>query len=286
MSEVFHASFGPNIDETEVIKTENGAVEEITKYVGLNIAHKVYAFVGDGATNNNTMADHYLQRLLQKYDNDPQLNLGLPRYYFRGRDSRIYCQAHVNDLVVKSIYTSLRSGSREEADAIVNNVLNSDGVFPPYVTTLSYIIKVQSFILQVIKSKERRKWWTDLCLVFLPLDVNTRQNSLYLIIKTARAQKAKIVQYAQFHPTCKHLIPLESDQVLAEQVERTLWPFYERTLVVLKMRPNLDDYISRIWNIVDLLDEVSSRDRDFGDVGEDLRVAFDSAKETLKKWTD
>lgn len=104
-------------------------------------------------------------------------------------------------------------------------------------------------------SDERRKWWTDICNTFIPLDVDTRWNSLYLMIKVARQRKAKISRYSQLHSACKHLIPLESDWELAEQIKRCLWPFYERTLTVSKMAPNLDGYIGRMWNIADLLDE-------------------------------
>lgn len=60
MFDVFHTSFGLDIDKTAIIKIKRGPILETIKYVGLNMAYKVYAFVRDRASNNDTMADHYL----------------------------------------------------------------------------------------------------------------------------------------------------------------------------------------------------------------------------------
>ena len=65
-----------------------------------------------------------------------------------------------------------------------------------------------------------------------------------------------------------------------------MWPFYKRTLTVLKIALNLDSYIRRMWNIADLLEDVSSGGEAFRDICIDLQRAFDAAKDTLKKWTN
>ncbi|KAH9214644.1 hypothetical protein DL95DRAFT_389358, partial [Leptodontidium sp. 2 PMI_412] len=66
-------------------------------------------------------------------------------------------KAYINDLVYKLIYKTLRCGTRADAKALVNQVVEGNTVFPPVLVTLSVIIKVRTFVLFIIGSDERRK---------------------------------------------------------------------------------------------------------------------------------
>jgi hypothetical protein len=52
--------------------------------------------------------------------------------------------------------------------------------------TLSVYMKIYTFILWIMASDERREWWKEAYKVFIPLDINTRWNLIYLIISVAR----------------------------------------------------------------------------------------------------
>jgi hypothetical protein len=112
-------------------------MKQITTYVSLNIAHKVITVCGDNAPNNNTFCDHFHTKLKVKYNDYPQLLLGLPRCLFRGRQSRIRCLAHILALIAESVFKHLKSSTTKDAQTIINSVLEGNGQFPTEYASLS-----------------------------------------------------------------------------------------------------------------------------------------------------
>jgi hypothetical protein len=159
MAEVLYASFGDNINKTDVIETEKGDMVRTTSHVGLNIAHKVIAVCGDNAPNNDTFCDHFHRKLLaHDYDDDPQLdpNSSLKSCRFRGRKSRIRCLAHITSLIGDAVFDHLKAGTTKEAKELLQRVLNGDanGVFPTDCLTLSVYMKIRTFVLWIMASDE------------------------------------------------------------------------------------------------------------------------------------
>jgi hypothetical protein len=202
MAEVLYTSFAQDINEVEYIETLKGRMEQITTHVGLNIAHKVIAVCGDNAPNNDTFCDHFHAKLKVKYDDNPQLLLGLPRCLFRGRQSRIRCLAHILALIAESVFKHLKSGTTKDAQTIINSVLEGNGQFPTECASLSVWMKIRTMVLWIMGSDERRKWWKEVCNEFIPLDVDSRWNSLYLMMMVARRYKAQISLFGRDHPDC------------------------------------------------------------------------------------
>jgi len=286
MAEVLMASFGEGIDKVTLVDTEKGPMEQRVLQIGLDIAHKVIAVCGDNAPNNDTFCDHFHRILKQKYDDDPALGLGLPRCLFGGRRSRIRCLAHILALIAKSVFAHLKSGTREQAEDIVQSVLNGDRQFPASCASLNICMKVRAFVLWIMASEERRKQWKNICSVFLPLDVDTRWNSLYLMMIEARKAKKEIRRFGELHPECASLVPTAEEWIVCEQVERCMEPFYNHTLTVSNQVPNLNQYLGIMWGIEDLLDDVSSGGTNYGDIEPGLRAAFEAGKQALRKWKD
>jgi hypothetical protein len=135
-------------------------------------------------------------------------------------------------------------------------------------------------------SDERREWWKEAYKVFIPLDVDTRWNSIYLIMSVARKYRHQIARFGRDHPTCKHLIPTKAEWSLCEQVKRTMEPFYNHTLTVSNDVPALPQYLSIMWGLTDLLNDVSNSEGQYGDICLDLKAGFKAAKESLQKWLD
>ncbi|KAN0069130.1 hypothetical protein V8E54_012759 [Elaphomyces granulatus] len=132
-------------------------MEQRVLQIGLDIAHKVIAVCGDNAPNKDTFCDHFHRILKQKYDDDPALELGLPRCLFGGRRSRIRCLAHILAPIAKAVFAHLKSGTREQAGDIVQSVLNGDRQFPASCASLNICMKVCAFVLWIMASEERRK---------------------------------------------------------------------------------------------------------------------------------
>jgi hypothetical protein len=110
----------------------------------------------------------------------------------------------------------------------------------------------------------------------IPLDVDTRWNALFLMILKARENKGAITRFARQNAEVQHLIPIESEWHICEVIELVLQPFYDFTRAVSRDQPSLPETLGIMWGLDDLLDEVSKKNGQFGDVGDEIRAAFAS----------
>jgi hypothetical protein len=252
----------------------------------LNIAHKVYAVCGDNAPNNDTFCDHFHSKLLATFNDDPNKEMDIPRCLFRGRASRIDCLAHICSLIAEAVFKHFIPGTREEAQKLVDDVANGPrGTgFAETCARLSVYMKIRTLVLWIMGSDERRKYWHQLpCDVFIPLDVTTRWNSLYLMMQIARKHKTQITLFGRSHPACQHPIPTDQEWEHCEQVERCMEPFYNHILAVSNEVPCLPEYAGIMWGLVDLVNDVIEGEGDYAGIGRDLKEAFLSAQEALDK---
>ena len=100
IANIFFNSISPNFKrETETI-INNIITTIIEERISLNYHKKLFIVYGDNASNNNTFCNHLYNLLLHDYNNDPTLNIGLPKCHFHGRLSRIRCIAYLITLVI------------------------------------------------------------------------------------------------------------------------------------------------------------------------------------------
>ena len=90
----------------------------------------------------------------------------------------------------------------------------------------------------------------------LPYDVDSRWNSLYLMMFKAQEHKASIVKFARSNPEVQHLIPNEAEWETVKVMERVLMLFYDHTRSVSKDQPCLPETIEIMWGLDDLLDDI------------------------------
>jgi hypothetical protein len=287
MAQILLQSFGPDFENVTV--TEEGGVQKTTteKFIGLDIAHKLFAVTGDGAKPNNTMCDHLLTGLEDRFES---WTSNSPKFKFRGRDSRIYCIAHIIALVCGSVLQVLKAGTYQEADELFAAALdagsNGNPVFSNDCNSLSIFRKVRTIVLFMMSSDERVAAWRSVCKILIPLDVKTRWNSLYLMMSAARLHRESFAKYVRKYPALKPLLPTDDEWKVCEILERCLKPFFDYTLSVSSAKPCLNDVVSIIWGLDDTLDDIRKADGEYGDVGPELRAAFDAGMDKLEEYHD
>ena len=173
----------------------------IEERIGLDYREKLFIIYRDNTSNNNIFCDYLYNLLLYDYDDDPILNTGLPKCHFYGRPSRIRCIAYLIALVVSVVLKQLKSGTYAEALALVAQINDGDGTFDSVTcSALSVYIKVRTFVLQVIADEAQRITQKKVYIIMLLYDVNSRWNSLYLMMFKAQEHKASIVKFTRLNP--------------------------------------------------------------------------------------
>jgi hypothetical protein len=269
MADILWETLGPDFKkETEVVKDDiiTTIVEE---QVGLDIAQKLFAVCGDNATNNDTFCDHFHARLLSKFENDPTLDSNIVRCRFRGQDSRIRCITHIISLIVDAIFAKLRSGNYTQALELCNKT-NIGAFAQEDCSSLSIYMKIQTLVVWIMRSDDRRAEWRKFCTILIPLDVETRWNALYLMMFKARANRGAITRFAHANPIVQHLVPTEDEWETCRIMELCLEPFYDWICAISRDKPCLPETIGIIWGLNDLLDDIKKKDGQFGDVGDDI----------------
>jgi hypothetical protein len=101
----------------------------------------------------------------------------------------------------------------------------------------------------------------------------------------AREHRGSITHFGRAFSEVQHLIPTEEEWATCEVIERVLEPFYDFTRSVSKDQPCLPESIGIIWGLDDLLDDVSKKEGQFGDVGDDIQEAFQAGVAQIDEYT-
>ena len=284
MADVMWESLGPTFERTYQQITDYSLTTVTELVVGLDSIAKLFAVTGDNASNNDTFCDHLHEKLLaQGYDDYGRQ--GLSRCWFHGRKSRIRCAAHIIALVCDKALEFLGAGSYKETIALIQEVAENRGHFElPEGQTLSVWAKIRYITLWIQASGERRTDWLKICRTFIPLDVATRWNAVYLMMKAARLVQGNISKLVRSNQELKPFEPTEEDWALCATMERVLEPFYNHTVSVSCAEPCMQKCLGIFWGITDLLDDVANKEGRFGDVGEEIRLAFESAIPLLQEY--
>src|SRR5947199_8842323 len=120
----------------------------------------------------------------------------------------MHCADYIIMLVVGNILAQLKSGTYKQVAKLVTTANTNRSVFAPNeCSALSVYQKVRAFVLWIQDSDERRAEWRKFCTVFIPLDIDTRWNALYLMMLKAWDNKGAITRFARQHPEVRHLVP-------------------------------------------------------------------------------
>jgi hypothetical protein len=286
MADLIMELIGPDYKKVIEQVDDDKVTVTIEEQVGLDCAAKLFAVCGDNAGNNDTFCNHFYSLLLAEYDDDPLSNSDLPHCRFHGRSSRIRCVAHIISLVVDAIFKKLRSGDRAQVVELLARTADNGGTFDGEdCRGLSIYMKIRAFVLWIQGSDERRAAWRKFCPIMIPLDVDTRWNSVYLMMFRARANRGAITRFGRSNLEVQHLVPTDQEWEMAEVMERCLEPFYDWTLSVSGVKPSLPETIGIMWGLDDLLDDIQKSDSRYGDVPVDIRQAFLAGVAVVDEYT-
>jgi hypothetical protein len=89
----------------------------------LNILHKIITLTSDNASNNDTAACYLYKKLSYLYDDHLEENPICGRSMrFQGKESKIDCLAHIDNLIVKAMLKELGSSTHKEAVEFLDRV--------------------------------------------------------------------------------------------------------------------------------------------------------------------
>jgi hypothetical protein len=131
---------------------ENMAGITFESLEGLRISRKLLALTADNALNNNTLVEHLHRRLLTQFDDevDPELSNIKPVMQFWSKQHRIRCIAHILNLIVSQILSSLKTGTAKEARDFDETQVKSIG-------PLNGVVKIRLIVLWIFKSTQRQE---------------------------------------------------------------------------------------------------------------------------------
>jgi hypothetical protein len=263
------------------------AIEELL--VELDLKHKLLSITGDNASNNERM-------VLQLFEN---LQKSGANTLFCGLGSYVRCLAHIINLIVKDILSTLKSGNTEEATSICDSL---DGGEYHTFQNLEPLAKLRTLAIWIHRSPQRKQRWNSTCKRmnlserFIEYDVDTRWNSTFRMISDAlkvsykhpksilyktntsksRDQLDKFIHYET------DFLPFSTkDWARLSQIHCVLLKFNEFTLFVSEKRPQISLTVPVYYELHDLLHDTAERKEDFADIDEDIASAV---KESIKKY--
>jgi hypothetical protein len=229
----------------------------------LDIHNKLLTITGDNASNNEAMVS-LLHDLLP---NNSQ---------FHGISSFIRCLAHILNLIVKDILSTLHSGTSKQALKICDHMKSwNEDLLAKTETPLS---RLRILAIWISRSSQRQQEWKHVCAFmklsdrFIPQDIVTRWNSTYLMLDMAVHAKVQINRYIHEQSDLPRFS--EDDWRRLSQLHRVLAPFYELTLLVSKKKPQISMAIPIYYELHDLLNQETQKKGIFKDLDDDIMNAI------------
>ncbi len=161
----------------------------------LDIKSKVLSITSDNTSNNETLVEEFHSSLCKHFAES------LHAIRFHGQDSFIRCLAHVLNLIVKKILSTLKSRNRKSAEASIELVSQ----YRYLNTTDSALARLRVLAIWISWTPERKSQWRyickdnnlpDTCILY---DVNTRWNSTYLMLRAGIKAKRQISRWISLY---------------------------------------------------------------------------------------
>lgn len=208
---------------------------------------------------------------------------------FQGVDSYIRCTAHVLNLIVNDILSTLKSGDRHSAMAACDLIQENKEMGPQ-----SALFRLRILTLWIARTPQRKQQWKQqwklICQsnrlkdTFIEYDVETRWNSTYRMLSDALKAKQQIKKWVE-HQTYFPPFTAENWDRL-QQLERFLARFEEFTLAVCKRQPRISLAIPIYYELHDLLHDSASREGEFCDLHPEIAAAAAAGLKKFQKYYD
>ena len=245
--------------------------------IELGLEEKLITITGDNASNNISMVNALHLSL------EERLGVGRPRLC--GTDSYIRCLAHIINLVVQDILSSLKSITSEEADSMCESIQRQEMEVTPDKSVLE---RLSIFAVWVSRSNQHRTRWKEMCRFrglddkFIQRDVKTRWNSCYRMVKDALEAREQIDRFIGL----EHQLPPFSlrDWERLQQIAILLEPFDDATLFLSRRRPQMSLIVPVYYKLHDLFENSINRQGIFSRLDRDMVQAARSGLEKFRKY--
>jgi len=247
----------------------------------LLLKHKLFAITGDNASNNDTLCDHLYESLLRQYSD--RFDGVKERMRFHGKTSFVRCLAHITNLICDDILKDLKSGSTEEAKALLDNQDKKHkdkkyNLTPDHLpsTGKGAVAKIRLLNLWILRSDQRLQDWAKYprCIHRKPrYDVKTRWNSAYDMIQQALDLQQEYTEFCGEHRAVKALLPTSNEWVTLHQLAYVLKPFKDKIEEVSKEMPLIVKSLEVYWELDILLNNIKDKVGIFKDLEPTIRDA-------------
>jgi hypothetical protein len=248
----------------------------------LDIERKLLTITGDNASNNETMVSDLFCRLQEKFSKE-SCTPDSPISRFGGLDSYVRCLAHVLNLIVSEILSTLKTGDHKAATLACDLMQEKQEIGPHSATS-----RLRIMALWIARIPQRRQFWQYICqsdglsTKFIEYDVDTRWNSFLRMLKCGLAAKTQIAKWIE----SQSVLPVftAEDWHHVAQVANILEKFEEFTLTVSSDMSQMSLSIPIYYELHDMLHDASDMTGDFKELDEDIARAISKGLEKYKKY--
>lgn len=251
----------------------------------LRIEHKLLTITADNATNNESLLSELYLNLTEKVRDTDAATSDIKRLRFQGVDSYVRCIAHVLNLIVSDVLSTLKTGDHTSATAACDLMQDNKDIGPQ-----SALARLRIMTLWIARTPQRKQQWKVVCQSnrlndkFIEYDVETRWNSTHRMLRDALNAKQQIRKWIE-HQT--YFQPFTAkDWNRLQQIEGFLARFEEFTLVVSKRQPQVALAIPIYYELHDLLHDATSREGEFSNLDPEISVAAAAGLKKFQKYYD
>jgi len=274
---------------TESHSGENMAVYVFKALKRHNCLTKLLTITADNASNNDTLCRHLHRQMTPLYDEWlSEHRIRKERMRFMGEESQIRCFAHILNLVVQKILTTIGSSSHKNAADLLDRVAASRNktITPPLASGVIALLRLQ--VLWVQRSAQRRHEWRSRPNVnkYIATDVDNRWNYTLRMIENAEENKAGLDDTVSDHPELEHLRLKKEHWITLSNIKKVLKPFERYTQQVSKKAPSLHMSVKMYCQLQTFLKKVVNRDGEFSGFDNELVRGCDAGLELFNEYFD
>lgn len=263
---------------------ENMAEVLQTTLAELKIEHKLLAITADNAANNESLLSELYLNLAEKFGNTTTAIRDEP-LRFQGVDSYIRCIAHILNLIVSDILSTLKAGDHASAAEACEIILENKEI-----EQMSALARLRIMTLWIARTPQRKQQWKIICQSnqlkdkFIEYDVDTRWNSTHRMLRDALNAKQQIKKWIEHQTYFPPFTAEDWDRL--QQIEVVLARFEEFTLAVSKRQPQITLAIPIYYELHDLLHDAESRGGEFSNLHPEVSTAAATGLRKFQKYYD
>ncbi|CAB5213516.1 unnamed protein product [Rhizophagus irregularis] len=241
---------------------------------------KTLGITTDNAANNNTFLKEFEKTCIKNH------------IEFHHKRNHVRCIAHVMNLAVQEILKYIKAGEPQDEDIILDDILNNTNLF-----TNKIIPKLRKLIVKIRASPQRRERFFRQCNsqnikeLNLILDVKTRWNSTYLMLKRALELQVPLDNIAAIDRELNDFSILSDEWKIIEELCRVLKIFQDATEYMsqskfITLSASIPVYNALLEHIENLLDEQNTSYCPILEVRSAIRMGYEKLKEYYARTDD